>query len=404
MQDRVADNFIHVMTGSCPTALHDAGVLEREWCFLRELLRHYERLVIATPGDARDEDALRARIEPELAHRVTVVCNRSDLCEAEWARVLPEEVAAAAPGRTAVLRTNELLAGESAVSIASAVRGAGLRLGAVARGGYLWTRFVAHEAGPHSPEALRAAASEKSVCRFADVVVGTTQAMVDDLAWRYGLDPARTVVIPNFVLPSREDALPPREPDLLLCVGDLAPRKRVHLIIEAAALLKESGQTVRLEVVGDGAERGKLEELARSRSAPVEFTGRLPYSEVLRRMSRCSLFLQASEIEGQPKAVLEAMSCGAVVVVADTPGLAATVHHGVTGLRCASDPEAFRHVISEVMADADWRDVLGSAAARMTQATYGLPTVLRQELEVHRRALRHGALRGGETPALRASA
>jgi glycosyltransferase involved in cell wall biosynthesis len=100
--------------------------------------------------------------------------------------------------------------------------------------------------------------------------------------------------------------------------------------------------------------------------------------------------VQASELEGHPKTVLEAMSAGAAVIVANSPGLGDVVMHGATGLRVSLDSEAFSRAISEMLNDADWRDALGAGAARMVHATLGLSAIAPKEIEAHQYALHHG--------------
>ena len=272
----------------------------------------------------------------------------------------------------------------------------------IARGGYLWTRFVAHDEGPHSQAAHDSAARERFLCQAADMVVGTTPDMVEDLSWRYGLDPLHTAVIPNYVL---VDEMPRgaagRTPGLLLYAGQLVARKRVDVLVQALALITpEVREAIRFEIIGDGPERAALERLAASLKVPVVFRSRVPHHDLLARMRECELYIQASELEGHPKTVLEAMASGAAVVVADAPGLGDAVTHGVTGLRVTPDARSFAHAIEELLNDQEWRDMMGSAAAQATRSSLGLDTILPMEVAVHRRALeqarRRAAMGEGE--------
>jgi len=111
----------------------------------------------------------------------------------------------------------------------------------------------------------------------------------------------------------------------------------------------------------------------------------------MERMSQCSLYLQASEMEGHPKTVLEAMAAGAPVVVAATPGLAQVVTHGITGLRVGGDVESFSRAIHELLADPSWREILSTGAARTMRATLSLAVTVPKEQESHRAALARAA-------------
>ena len=405
MPDRIADTLVLVFTyGMSLRGWQSSGLLAREWALYDALLPRYERLVLATYGGPDDAAALDAVIRPEHRPKVAVVCRAPGISVEAHAADLPARVAASVgDARTVVVKTNQMVGGEVAVGITQTLRAGGRRVALVARGGYLWTRFAAHDHGPDSPAATDAAAREGALCAAADLVVGTTPDMVEDLAWRYLLPPERVTVIPNYVLIDRPvRPASERTPGLLLYAGQLSPRKRVDLLIRAVAMLDAATRSaVTLEIIGEGPERKALGALAASLAAPVRFLPRLPHHDVIERMSACAVYAQASELEGHPKTVLEAMAAGTPVVVADAPGLGDVVTHGGTGLRLPPDPAAFAHALQELLRDEDWREQLGGAASRAIRTSFGLPTVIALECAAHRRAADHGWPRAQSVPAAR---
>jgi glycosyltransferase involved in cell wall biosynthesis len=107
----------------------------------------------------------------------------------------------------------------------------------------------------------------------------------------------------------------------------------------------------------------------------------------MQQMDLCGVYAQASELEGHPKTVIEAMSRAAPVVVTDAPGVSDVVQHGVTGLRRPPDAEALGQAIAGLMMDADWASVLGQSARDCTLATLGLQAILPRELSAYRIAI-----------------
>lgn len=106
----------------------------------------------------------------------------------------------------------------------------------------------------------------------------------------------------------------------LLYVGNLIPLKGVHLALRALAA---SGCTeITLRIIGDGASRGWLEQIARENglSARVEFLGKQPREEVLRAYADSDGFLFASLHDSGGYAVLEAMAAGLPVICLDFGG------------------------------------------------------------------------------------
>lgn len=384
MPERIADTLVLTLTRGMSLAEWDRlGLLPREWALYTRLRGEYERFVVVSYGGVEDEALARA-LDPCPA----VICNRARLSESEYAAKLPELVASACAG-SVVVKTNQMEGGEAAIRITRELRARGHRTGLVARGGYLRSRFLAYSSGTDAPETQGASAEEAELCRAADVIVGTSRAMVGDLAWRLGLSRERFVLIPNYVTTDRDPVFgADRRSDEVLYAGQLVRRKRVDLLIESMAELPEPIRSdSRLSIIGEGPERDALEALARERGVKAVFEARVPHHELLDRMSRCAVYAQTSELEGHPKAVLEAMATGAAVVVADSPGLGSVIDHGLTGLKHPLLSEAFARSFEMLLGDEELRTSLGLGASRVVRERYGLDTLIELERSAHRRAI-----------------
>jgi glycosyltransferase involved in cell wall biosynthesis len=106
----------------------------------------------------------------------------------------------------------------------------------------------------------------------------------------------------------------PGSATVFVTVASLKPIKRIDLLISAMDDVMHSRPDVRLVVVGDGPDRGALEDLARQRGLAdrVVFTGiRQDVNDLLRMSDGLVL---SSRQEAFPTAILEAMACGLPVV------------------------------------------------------------------------------------------
>lgn len=112
-------------------------------------------------------------------------------------------------------------------------------------------------------------------------------------------------------------------------VGSLIKRKRVELLIRAAALLKDTGAIT--VIVGEGPEMKSLKEEARRLGieGSVMFTGFS--SDAISYINAMDAFVLPSEKEGLPRAVLEAMLMGKATVAFDVTGTGELIVNGVTG-------------------------------------------------------------------------
>ena len=116
-------------------------------------------------------------------------------------------------------------------------------------------------------------------------------------------------------------------------VGSLLPRKGNDQLLRAAALLKaRCGHAVHLVLVGDGPERERLEQLAAELglAASVTFAGFHP--NALAWETAMDIVVLASENEGFPRVILEAMLLAKPVIASDVIGSRELVRHEVSGL------------------------------------------------------------------------
>ena len=107
----------------------------------------------------------------------------------------------------------------------------------------------------------------------------------------------------------------------LVFVGGLIPCKACDLALRAAAPLLRSDLAA-FTVLGDGRERNRLEQLAKSLGvdSSVSFCGWVSHSEVLRRLRSADVMVFPSVRDFGAGVVFEALASGAVPVVADFGG------------------------------------------------------------------------------------
>jgi glycosyltransferase involved in cell wall biosynthesis len=116
----------------------------------------------------------------------------------------------------------------------------------------------------------------------------------------------------------------------LIFVGGLVPIKACDLALRAVAPLLRADLAC-FTVVGDGPERNRLEQLARSLEIEkaVSFCGWVSHAEVLRRMRSADLMVFPSIRDNGAGVVFEALASGAVPIVADFGGPGDIVHSEV---------------------------------------------------------------------------
>jgi glycosyltransferase involved in cell wall biosynthesis len=133
---------------------------------------------------------------------------------------------------------------------------------------------------------------------------------------------------------------------------NLLPSKRVGDALEAVAGLPDSlRRQVDLDVIGDGPERRRLEELARSRGLQTQFHGELPRAEAMRMLAAADLLVHPSAYETFGIVLAEAAALGVPVVATRCGGPQDIVGPASGLLVDVGDVAGMRDAIASVLGD-----------------------------------------------------
>ena len=174
---------------------------------------------------------------------------------------------------------------------------------------------------------------------------------------------------------------PPSTPATLLCVATLYEVKGHAYLFEACARLLAAGRGVRCLLVGDGPDRGVLEEqVARLGLAEhVTFLGPRVRTEVIELMHEADILVVPSiptssgRREGLPVVLMEGMAAGLPVIASAISGIPELVEHEVTGLLVLpKDPQALASAIDRLLEDPELRRTIIAGGRRRVREEYDL--------------------------------
>jgi glycosyltransferase involved in cell wall biosynthesis len=151
-------------------------------------------------------------------------------------------------------------------------------------------------------------------------------------------------------------------------VGRVEPQKRFELLLEAFASLRTKHPRMKLMIVGAGSRLGALHE--QSRRFGFGDSCRLlgNRSDIADLHNAFNLFVQSSDYEGTPNAVLEAMAFESPVVATSAGGTAEIVRSGIDGLIVATgDSRVIADAIESVLRDPDAARARAASARRRVE-------------------------------------
>lgn len=174
-------------------------------------------------------------------------------------------------------------------------------------------------------------------------------------------------------------------------VGFVGSLKRWHGLsglVAAFDSLRQRGPEARLLIVGDGPERGALEQDLQNRGAAgsAHFTGAVPHDEVPGLLASMDVavapYPKLSSFYFSPLKIYEYMAAGIPIVASRTGQVQQIVKHGVTGLLYEPDDiPGLCNALGLLRRDPQLRRQLGKAGRAWVMRGHGWDAVLERALE-----------------------
>lgn len=207
--------------------------------------------------------------------------------------------------------------------------------------------------------------------REARFVVTVSDFNLSHLRQRFGADAATVVKLYNG-LDLRSFGFDARaRTRRVVAVGRLVEKKGFDDLLRAAALLRDAGRPVPVDIAGAGAEEARLRDLTADLGLTglVTFHGALPQHQVRELVVSAAVFAAPCVVgpdgnrDGLPTVLLESMALGTPVVSTPVTGIPEAVLDGDTGLLVGeADPRALAEAIDRLLVDTALADRLARAA------------------------------------------
>jgi glycosyltransferase involved in cell wall biosynthesis len=180
-------------------------------------------------------------------------------------------------------------------------------------------------------------------------------------------------------------------PVRLISCGRLTPIKSVDRVLAALLSLRGASAAFHFDIIGEGSERARLEEMVAAAGARevVRFHGEISEAAKRECLARADVFVLGSPREGFSIATLEAMAQGCAALVVSNParpnGVLDFVTDGQAGLVVGPGDGAMREGLRRLIEDRGERERCRAAAWRKARE-YRIEAQAAQLVKVYERA------------------
>lgn len=247
--------------------------------------------------------------------------------------------------------------------------------------GYKYHKFAQIEGKFFISFALRIL--EPLILVFADAVIVTTDELKNYVSRFANLE--KIHLIPNGV--DVVSFKPPKKTKkkknefVILSVGRLEIQKNYLNLVQAVASSKYNNNIV-LKLVGKGSQAARIKKLAREKKVKLTILANVSHSKMPKIYNSCDVFVLPSLIEGHPKVLIEAMSCGLSVIGSNVSGNRELISDGRTGFLCGTDKESISEKIDNLIDNKKLGEQVGLSARKSILESYDIRKLILKEIVV----------------------
>jgi len=212
--------------------------------------------------------------------------------------------------------------------------------------------------------------------KISDKFFVTSSHDLHDIKKEFSFKEDKIVLIENWV----EKNSPynnKREGSKLVSVGRLENQKNYEYLIQSF-----SNSNKEIDIIGEGSKKKELAKLAKNLNTNVNFLGKIDNNELISKLLNYKFFISSTLYEGNPKAILEAMSAGCVVIAPNVPGVSEIIKHNHTGILYNFEDENLKLLIDGI--DSDKFSYISKNAQEYINEKHLLEVVAKKEYEIYK--------------------
>jgi len=142
-----------------------------------------------------------------------------------------------------------------------------------------------------------------------------------------------------------------------------------------------------VDIIGDGELKNSLIKYAQVQNSKIKFKGVVSNDDLAGIYNKYKVFVLLSTHEGNPKTLMEAMSCGMAVVGTNVVGIKQLINHNDNGILVEQDRSLIKDSILSLLQDDKMQKDISNNARRYICSQYSLKSYIKKELELYEEIL-----------------
>lgn len=167
----------------------------------------------------------------------------------------------------------------------------------------------------------------------------------------------------------------------IISIGRLETQKNYANLIKAIAYSKHRPYII-LTLVGKGSLKKQLQEMAKKLKVKLKIVDFVSHISLPKFFQRADIFVLPSLIEGHPKVLLEALSCGLPSVISRVPGSIEIITNNKTGLFCETKASDIVKKIDKLIGNGQLRKKIGEAGRDYILKHHEIERLVSKEISV----------------------
>ena len=174
----------------------------------------------------------------------------------------------------------------------------------------------------------------------------------------------------NFVDTEIFQPLNIKKNNRLLYIGRLTDVKNIYLLLKS---IKDTN--FGLDIIGDGYLKNQINIYTKKQKLDVKILPICNNSDLPKLINQYSLYILCSKIEGNPKTLLEVMSCGIPVIGTNVPGIKEIIINNYNGLLTSENEIDLRNNIIKLYKNKNKQNTLAINARNLILKTAQLSLI-----------------------------